>query len=427
MSITNSLYIGISGIQSHGEAISIVGDNIANASTIGYKRNRASFEDMLGGEINSQRLGGGSIMPSSQTMWQQGTITRTDNPMDLAISGGGLFMVKGSHGGQQGQYYTRDGRFHLDNTGYVTNQAGLRLQGYKIDATGTRSLSPGDLPLGAQQSPPVASTTAAMRLSLNAATTPIVAAWDPTNPSKTANYGTSTTVYDSLGTAHHADVYFRATGGGAWEVHALVDGSETNGGTAGTPVEIATGQLTFNPDGTLQAQSVNALPVDFLNATPGQSIAFNFGDDLASGGTGRGGTTQYTGESSVNGVDVDGRSAGKLTDIKIAEDGKISGVFDNGDQFVLAQVSVADFANEEGLSRVGDGLVIATPASGQALVDVPGTGARGSIVSGSLEASNVDIGNELVTLIAYQRAFEANAKTVTTADEMLTDINNLKR
>ena len=427
MSITNSLYIGISGLQAHGDAISIVGDNIANASTVGFKRNRASFGDMLGGEINTQRLGGGVIQTGPQTMWQQGTITRTDNPLDLAISGGGMFMVKGTHGGQTNQYYTRDGRFHLDNQGYVTNQAGLRLQGFAIDGTGTRALSAGDLPLGARQSPPVATTKATLKLSLDSTSTVNPAAFDPANPTGTSNYATSATVYDSLGTAHHVDVYFRAQGGGAWEYHAMVDGGDLTTGTAGTPSEIASGTLTFNTDGALQAQTLTSSTADFINATPGQTIAFNFGNDIASGGTGRDGTTQYTGTSAVNGLDIDGRSAGKLTDIKITDDGKITGVFDNGDQFQLAQVALADFANEEGLRRVGDGLVIATTDSGQPLVDVPGTGARGSVVSGSLEASNVDIGNELVTLIAYQRAFEANAKTVTTADEMMSDVNNLKR
>lgn len=426
MSITNSLYIGISGLQAHGDAISIVGDNIANASTVGFKRNRASFEDMLGGEIEGQRLGGGVVHGSPQTMWQQGAITRTDNPLDLAISGGGLFMVNGTHGGQTAQYYTRDGRFHLDNQGYVTNQSGLRLQGFSIDGTGQRSLSAGDLPLGARQSPPVATTKLAMKLSLDSTAT-VGPAFDAANPGKTSNYATSATVYDSLGTAHHVDVYFRAQGGGAWEYHAMVDGGDLNGGTAGTPQEIATGTLQFNTDGTLQSQNIGASTADFVNATPGQAIAFNFGDDIASGGTGRDGSTQYNGTSAVNGLDVDGRGAGKLTELKVTDDGTITGVFDNGDQFRLAQVALADFANEEGLRRAGDGLVMSTPDSGQALIDVAGTGARGSVVSGSLEASNVDIGNELVTLIAYQRAFQANAKTVTTADEMMSDVNNLKR
>ena len=234
-------------------------------------------------------------------------------------------------------------------------------------------------------------------------------------------------MYDSLGAAHHVEVYFRSQGAGAWEFHAMVDGGELAGGTKGTLTEIANGTLAFNSAGALQQQTVAASSADFVNATPAQVINFTFGDDIASGGTGLAGTTQFAGASSVNGLDIDGRSPGKLTDIVISDDGKIRGVFDNGDKIELAQVALADFANEQGLERTGDGLVTETAASGKPLIDVPGTGARGSVSSGALESSNVDLGNELVTLIAYQRAFQANAKTVTTADEMMNDVNNLKR
>jgi flagellar hook protein FlgE len=425
MSITNSLYIGISGLQAHGDAIGVVGDNIANASTIGYKRNRAEFSDMLGGELDSQRLGGGVRLSGTETMWDQGAVTQTGNPLDLAIRGGGMFLVTGNHGGQTAQYYTRDGRFHLDNQGMVTNQQGLRLQGYLIDATGTRALNPTDLPLGAHQSPPAATTKATMTLNLDA-NSAVPAPWDPTNPNTTSNYATSETVYDSLGAPHHVEVYFRAQGAGAWEYHAMVDGGDLASGIKGTLTEIGSGTLTFNTAGALAAQSSTSL-ANFVNATPAQVINFNFGDDIAAGGTGLAGTTQFAGASAVNGLDIDGRSPGNLTDITIGDDGKIQGVFDNGDKIQLAQVALADFASEQGLQRVGDGLVAETAASGKPLVDVPGTGARGAVSSGALEASNVDLSNELVTLIAFQRAFQANAKTVTTADEMMQDVNSLKR
>jgi len=206
----------------------------------------------------------------------------------------------------------------------------------------------------------------------------------------------------------------------------MVDGADLAGGTPGTLTEIGSGTLTFNTDGSLQAQTSTST-ANFAGATPNQVIAFNFGDDIASGGTGLSGTTQYSGSSSVNGLDVNGHASGKLTDIAITDDGKITGVFDNGDKIALAQVAVASFVNEDGLRRAGDGLVTESTTSGQPLIDVAGTGARGAVRSGSLEASNVDLGNELVTLIAYQRAFQANAKTVTTADEMLQEIDNLKR
>lgn len=426
MSITNSLYIGISGLQAHGDAISVVGDNIANASTIGYKRNRASFADMLGGELNAQRLGGGVRLSGTQTMWTQGTVTTTGNDLDLAVRGDGMFVVRGNHAGQNAQFYTRDGRFRLDDEGLVTNQHGLRLQGYAIDAAGTRALTPGDLALGARQSPPVATTSASMTLNLDASA-PVPPPWDPLDPDGTSSYATSQTVYDSLGAPHHVEVYFRSQGAGQWEFHAMVDGAELAGGTPGTATEIASGTLTFSSSGALQSQAVTASSADFINAAPGQSIAFTFGDDIASGGTGFGGTTQFASPSTVTSVAIDGRGSGALTDIVIGEDGKIRGVFDNGDQIDLAQIALATFAADEGLSRLGDGLVGETSASGQPLIDVPGAGGRGAISSGALESSNVDLGQELVTLIAFQRAFQANAKTVTTADEMLAEINNLKR
>ena len=426
MSISNSLYVGVSGLQAHGEAISVVSDNIANASTIGYKRERASFSDMLGSQLDSQRMGGGARIEQSQMMWDQGTITQTGNPLDLAINGGGLFIVNGSHGGQAGQFYTRDGRFHMDDTGYITDQAGLRLQGFSINGAGVRALSAGDLKLGGSQSPPVASTKSSMTLNLDA-NAKVPAAWDPANPNTTSNYATSETVYDSVGNSHHVDVYFRNQGNGAWEYHAMVDGGQLTGGTAGTPTEITSGSLTFNTNGTLQAQSQNATPINFLNATGGQNIAFSFGDDIASGGTGLAGATQYAGNSAVNGLDINGHAGGNLVDIAISDDGTITGKFDNGDKIALAQVALAAFNNEQGLTRTGDGLFTQSPTSGNPLIDAPGTGARGAVQSGALEQSNVDLGTELVTLIAYQRAFQANSKTVTTADEMLQVVDDLKR
>jgi flagellar hook protein FlgE len=415
MSITNSLYIGISGLMAHGDAISVVGDNIANASTVGYKRNRASFSDLLGGELGAQRMGGGVRLGATQTMYDQGAITQTGNNMDLAISGGGMFVVKGNHGGHTGQYYTRDGRFQMDNKGFMVDQHGMRLQGYTIAPDGTRGTSIGDLALGAKMSPPVPTSKSGMNLNLDSnAVTPALP-FDPANPNATSNYATSQTVFDSLGNSHHVDMYFRNNGAGGWEYHAMVDGGELQGGTAGTPTEIGTGTMTFDATGKLTAQT-GSLTASFVNATAGQAIAMDFD-----------GTTSVAAANGINSIDTDGHSAGNLIDVSIGDDGKITGVFDNGDKIAIAQVALANFASEEGLERVGDGMMAASTASGQPLIDVAGTGSRGSLVSGALEASNVDLGTELVTLIAYQRAFQANAKTVTTADEMLSDVTNLKR
>jgi flagellar hook protein FlgE len=426
MTILNSLYIGVNGLTAHGDAISIVGDNIANTSTVGFKRERAYFADMLGGEMSGQRTGGGVHLGAAQTMFEQGQLTSTGNPLDLAINGHGLFVVNGNHDGRTASYYTRNGQFHLDDKGYVVNPDGLRLQGYTVDSAGVRGTAVGDLGLGAAQSPAVATANAKMTLNLDAnAASP--AAFDPANPNTTSNYATSMTTYDSLGKAHQVQVYFRNQGGGAWEWHAMVDGSELTGGAPGTPTEIATGTMTFTTSGALDTQATTSSSASFNNATPNQAVAFNFGDDIASGGTGLGGSTQYAGTSAVSATDIDGHAAGNLTDVQVNSDGTIQGIYDNGDKRTIAQVAIAAFANEEGLTRSGGNLYAESADSGQPLVDNPGTGKRGAIASGNLEASNVDLGNELVTLIAYQRAYEANAKTVTTADEMMSDVTNLKR
>ncbi len=426
MSITNSLYIGISGLIAHGDAIGIVGDNIANTSTIGFKRSRASFSDLLGGEVGNQRFGGGVRLGGPQTMWDQGAIAQTGNAMDVAINGGGMFVVKGNHGGRDNQYYTRDGRFQLDNKGFVVDPRGLKLQGYPIDPLGNVAKTPGDLALGARQSSPVPTTSAKMTLNLDSnAVAP--AAFDPANPVTTSNYATSATVYDSLGKGHRVEVYFRAQGNGTWEWHAMADGGELAGGTPGQLTEVATGGMTFDPTGKLQTQTTTSSSANFVGAAPNQTVAFNFGDDIASGGTGLAGTTQFSGVSAVAGIELDGHGFGNLTDLSISDDGTITGVFDNGDRINLAKIALADFTNLEGLERAGDGLVMETQASGTALIDNPQTGARGGLVSGALEQSNVDLSTELVTLIAYQRAFQANSKTVTTADEMMAEVANLKR
>ena len=426
MTIGNSLWIGVSGLIAHGDAISTVGDNIANVSTIGFKKSRASFNDMLGGEMVGERVGGGVYLGANQSLWQQGTITQTGNPMDVAISGNGMFVVAGNHGGRDGQFYTRDGRFELNNAGRVVDQHGMAVQGYTV-TNGVKSASIGNLDLAARQSPAIPTTKAAMNVNLNATDATPGVAWDPANPEGTSDYTTSVTIYDSLGAAHQASVHFVNNGAGGFEWHAMVDGGDLTGGTPGTPTQIASGQMQFNTDGALQTQTTATSSASFLNATPNQTVDFSFGDPIASGGTGRAGSSMFEGESVIESVDVDGRAYGNLTDVKINTNGSIEGVFDNGDTFEIAKLAIADFQNQEGLERQGDSLYAMTRQSGEALIDEAGTKGRGALVSGALEQSNVDLSTELVTLIAYQRAFQANSKTVTTADEMLSEVTNLKR
>ncbi len=428
MSIFTSLYTGASGLQAHGEAIGTVGDNIANTSTVGYKSSRANFEDVLGGTApNGQRFGQGVRMAGVSTRFGQGSLQQTGASLDLAIRGDGFFAMAGNHDGIDGNYYTRDGQFHLDETGTVVNNGGLRLQGYLLDATGATSSTVGDLVIGGQ-SEPNPTTAVNMAVNLDSASVTPVLPFDPLNPGTTSNFSTSTTVYDSLGAPHRADLFFRANGAGAWEWHAMVDGGELTGGAPGVATEIATGTLTFTTDGALDTETMAASSASFLNATPNQAIAFDFGDAITTDlGTGLAGTTQFAGASSVTGVDQDGFGAGELVDVLISDEGVMRGVFSNGQSRDMARVALANFQAEDGLVRAGSQLFLESPSSGQALIGAAATGSRGAISAGTLEGSNVDLGSELVTMIAFQRAFSANAKTISTADEMLAEVNSLKR
>jgi len=431
MSIMRSLHSAASGIRSHSDALSVTGDNIANVNTVGFKRQRANFSDMLGrsivGSTAQPQAGAGSTIGSIQQMWQQGALLTTDSPTDLALNGSGFFVVSGNVGGVEGDYYTRAGQFGIDADGYLVNQEGLRLQGYPADGTGSLSGTLGDMQIEGGTLP--ATPTSQVDLAANLdAEAEVPAAWDPADPEGTSNFSTTVTAYDSLGEPHEVTVYFRKSGANAWEWHAMVDGEEVTGGTPGTPFEGASGTVTFTTDGELDTETTTSSSWDFDGATPGQTIAFDFGDSLTTdSGTGLTGSTQYASPSSVTGLSQDGFGAGEVAGIQIAQDGTTTGMFTNGQRRTLGQVAVADFASIDGLERAGSGLWVETAESGEPLVGAGGNGSRGAIVSGALEGSNVDLGREFVDLIAYQRGFSANSRIVTTADEMYAELVNLRR
>ena len=431
MSILRTMYTGSAGLRAHSEALGVTGDNIANANTVGFKRSRAVFEDALGRSIAGASAiataGAGSRLAHVQQMWTQGALLTTDAPTDLAISGNGLFMVNGNVDGVDGRFYTRAGQFHLDSDGFLVNPDNLRLQGYQADSTGALSATVGDLQVGSGTIPAVPTANVLMTANLDAnAVTPTLP-WDPADPGGTSNYSTTTTVYDSLGAAHDMTVYFRKTGAGAWDWHAMVDGAEITGGTPGVPTEGASGSMTFTTDGALATSTTAASSWDFVGATPGQAIAFDFGTSIAAGGTGLTGSTQFATPSSVASLSQDGYAAGQVSAIAVEGDGTVTGIFGNGQRRTLGQVAVADFASVDGLGRAGHNLWTETQASGDPLVGAAGSGGRGSLVSGALEGSNVDLGSEFVDLIAYQRGFSATSKVITTADEMYQELVNLKR
>lgn len=429
MSLISSLYTGTTGLESNSQDLSIIGDNIANANTIGFKETRAVFEDQLSqqllGSSGNGQIGLGSHLEAAQRIFTQGALTSTGNNTDLALQGGGLFVVNGAHDGVVSNFYTRDGQFSIDRSGYIVNQQGLRLQGYQADVAGNISGTVGDLDVSGAAAQPHATANVTLKANLDAGAT-VGPAFSAASPSTTSNFSTSATVYDSLGVAHQTSVYFRKSGANAWEWHALTDGGGITGGTAGTPVEIAGGTMTFNASGGLQTFT-QAGTFNPANATNPQPINFNLGDPAAGGGTGFAGITQFAETSAISFASQDGYSTGQLAGLQISSDGTITGALTNGQSRTLGKVAVAQFAAPDRLQREGGNLMLETYDSGQPSVGVAGTGGRGSVVSGALEQSNVDLATEFVRMIAAQRDFEANSKTITTADQLLTELIQIKR
>lgn len=431
MSISSSMYIGASGLAAHGDAISVTGDNIANANTVGFKGSRAAFEDVMGqtvmgGGRQPSAMGMGSRLGTVQKNFAQGSLQNTGIVTDLAIDGNGLFVFTGSQMGVSGNFYSRAGQLQLSNDGTLVNAQGMKLQGHPIDQNGVIQSSVGDLRLSNDTLPPRVTEEVIAHANLDSRATP-PAAFDPLDPYTTSNFSTSVVVHDSLGQARKVDLFYRNTGGGAWEWHALTDGANVTGGTAGVAFEGAAGTLTFDTTGALTATTGTASTWNFAGATAGQAVAFDLGDPTGAGGTGLAGSTQFAASSTIERLEQDGYAAGNLSSITIGDDGVITGTYSNGERLPVGQVVLATFPNDAGLDRLGSSMFAQSTASGVAMIGDPTNGSRGRVVAGSLEQSNVDLGKEFVDLIAYQRGFQANSKIITTADEMLQETMQLKR
>jgi flagellar hook protein FlgE len=432
MSLMTALYTGASGLEGNSLELSVVGDNIANANTIGFKSNRADFADAMAQSLIGQtptgagQRGLGSRLEMVQRIMTQGALTNTGLNTDLAISGNGFFEVKGSHEGSIGTFYTRAGQFSVDKDGFMVNMEGLRLQGYTADPTGALiPTTAGDLQVGNANTAPLPTTNVTVRANLQADDPVIPAAWDVANASTTSNFATATTAYDSLGNSHEVNLYYRKTGAGAWEWHAVVDGGSIDPANAGVPTEIGTGTLGFDTQGRLNAQAPGVINFTPAGADP-MNLTFNFGTAIPPG-TGLDGITQFASASATSFINQDGHAPGDLSRITVDPKGQIVGSFTNGETRVLGQVALASFEAPDQLMRIGGNLFSAMPAAGQPVVGAPSTADRGGIVAGALEQSNVDMAGEFVRMIAAQRAFQANAKTLTTADQLLQELMTIKR
>jgi flagellar hook protein FlgE len=251
--------------------------------------------------------------------------------------------------------------------------------------------------------------------------------FDVANPGETSNAATSITVFDSLGAPHDIDVYLNKLGPNQWEYRAVTSGDALNPPQPGVNVEIGSGQLAFNSDGALQTfTEAQPITANFLSATPGQVIDISFGTAIDDGGSGLDGTTQFSMPTGVSSQSQNGFSSGSFTGISIAPDGMVLGLYTNGRSVPVGQLQVAKFRAVDALARAGTNLWAETSESGPAAVAPPGAGGRGQVAAGTIENSNVDLGEEMVSMILHQRAFSASSKVIATADEMLSQLMQLK-
>jgi flagellar hook protein FlgE len=429
--VLNAMNSGVSGLMAEDQAINVVGDNIANVNTTGFKSQRAIFQDVLGHSIlagtSSALPGSGVRVGKVQQMFTQGSLSNTGVSTDLALSGDGFFTVKGAVDGLQGDFYTRAGNFNIDHNGYVVNPQGLQLQGYMANADGTFQTSISSLKVPTSALPAHATANATITANLDASSAVPAVPFDVTNPANTSNYSTAMTAYDSLGQAHDVDVYFAKTAAGTWDWHAVAKGDDLNPPQPGVNVEIGTGTLNFTTDGALNSVNGNTFTADFAGATAGQTVTLNFGTSIAAGGTGLDGTTQYSSPSNVSSQSQDGYSSGDFSGVAVDGQGVVTGMYTNGQQLAIGQLAIAKFRSNDGLGRAGQNLWIETRDSGAVAFGTASSGGRGAVSAGALEGSNVDLATEFVGLIQHQRSFSANSKTITTADEMLQELINIKR
>jgi flagellar hook protein FlgE len=404
-----SFQTGLSGLNASSRSLDVIGNNIANANTTGMKSSRTEFGDLvassLGAAGGSAGAGIGVAVEAIAQQFTQGNINTTGNSLDVAINGGGFFQLTQNDGSLA---YTRDGSFKLDKDGYIITNTGANLMGYPTDTDGTTTSTtsaalqlPTTAPIAAKQT---TSITAEFNLDARAV---IATSVTPNTPRST--YGTSLTVYDSQGVATPVNLYFSkvtptTAGTDEWAVYDSLTGSTV-------------GSLVFDANGALTSSTVSSLTV--TPASPSIVPAFAVTVDFS-------GVTEYGSAFTVSNLTQDGYASGDLTGISIGEDGLITTRYSNGQTQYKGQIALTDFRNVQGLQALGNNAWAATYSSGDPVTGSPGEGRFGALRAGALEESNVDLTSELVNMMTAQRAYQANAQTIKTQDQIMSTLVNLR-
>jgi flagellar hook protein FlgE len=467
MSISTALFTGISGLNTLGNSMSVIGDNIANVNTIGFKGSRATFEDVLAQSISTAagtaQVGRGTTLSTVNILFQQGSFESTSEPTDLAIGGDGFFIVQQPN--TQSNYYTRAGQFRFDKDGNFVNPQGYVVQGWRLDANGEDVGAITNIVLDSFTSPPDATSEIRVITNLDSRATSsspdLSAAWDGTQTTPIAqlsyNYQSSLQVYDTLGSSHDLTAYFDpGASPNQWEYMITCPPVEDfRAGFSGTAQQglLMRGTVSFNASsGAIEdmtyeqydpatsswvtaGMSADGYPefnAQFAAAAPVQTMRFDIGTRDSSAGSGTWEndaltTTQYASASTTVFQTQNGYATGFLQDMAADVDGVITGHYSNGQILELYRVALANFNNPWGLSKEGGNLFRATRASGDPTTGHPGTNGLGGIAPNSLEQSNVDLATEFVKMITVERGFQANSKIITTTDSMLQELINLKR
>ncbi|MEE4244529.1 MAG: flagellar hook protein FlgE [Kangiellaceae bacterium] len=425
-----SFSTALSGLSAAQSDLNVTSNNIANVSTTGFKFSRAEFGDIFAtSTLGSSKtaIGNGVLLSNVAQQFNQGNLEFTSNTLDLAVSGQGFFIVDPSQGGGN-KTYTRAGEFGVDNNGFVVNNSGARLQVFPTnpDGTVTATALSSTIPLQIPQSQGSPTETTELEIGVNLpANAPglNVNNFDPTSPS-TFSASTSSTIFDSLGESHIATIYYvkDAAAPNTWAAYYYVDGNPVNiqGGTAG-----AAGQLyhsvEFDAAGSF-VQTVPASPqtaaLGFTNGSnAGQTITVDYANNVP---------TQFASPFTVNTLDQNGATIGRLAGIEISDSGVVRANFTNGQSNSIGKIALARFANPQGLAQLGNNAWSDTINSGQPLAGEALTASFGQVRSGALENSNVDLTSELVNLITAQRNFQANAKTIETNNQVTQTIIQIR-
>lgn len=421
---------GLSGLNAASKSLDVIGNNIANANTTGFKSSRAEFADMVAsamGVAGGSDAGIGVQTADIAQQFTRGNISTTGNNLDVAIDGGGFFKLQQADGSMA---YTRAGNFQLDKMGNLVTNENAKVLGYVVDPTTGKPLSGADpVPLVFPTSAPIAAKqTSKIALGLNLDARAPDAAGDPTAtppipPTPRTTYGTSLNVYDSQGVAKPVNLYFQKNGANTWDVYDQLDDAMATPPVVASPI----GQVTFDNNGAILTPAPVAPSPEHLlpltvspsppnpNGLPSFPVSVNV-DQL----------TQYGSKFAVSTLTQDGYTSGELTSVNIENSGMVMATYSNGVTRAEAQLALANFRNPQGLRPIGGNNWVETFESGAPVVGTPGTGSLGALRSGALEDSNVDLTAELVNLMTAQRYYQANAQTIKTQDQVMSTLVNLR-